>query len=246
MDSMVQCETQLVGTRVVARFVGHLTVASAPSVRLNLLKCLADQPDALVVDLAALTVAQPTALTVFTAVARQAAVWPGTPVLLCAPDTTTSALLSSGSYGRMAVFDSIDRALSTDAGPLLPSVREMLLPVSSAARRARDVVTDACTRWHLADPVGPACLVATELVSNAVTHAQTLIDLRVSLRRYLMIAVQDGSVAEPRLSVAAPSTLGTGRGLLLVDRVARRWGSVPVEGGKVVWAALDIGSPPPE
>jgi hypothetical protein len=39
---------------------------------------------------------------------------------------------------------------------------------------------------------------------------------------------------EPRADPA------TGRGLLLVDEFALRWGSFPAAGGKVVWAALSV------
>ncbi len=80
---------------------------------------------------------------------------------------------------------------------------------------------------------------AGELVTNAVLHAQTLIDLRFSLgRRYLLIAVRDGSYEIPRVREATPLDPAAPRGLFLVAQFAKRWGTVPAEGGKVVWASL--------
>ena len=80
-------------------------------------------------------------------------------------------------------------------------------------------------------------LVVSELVSNAVIHAQTR--LRLVIRydgRRVLTEVFDG---DPRLPVPAdhPGEVG-GRGLLLVDRLSHRWGSENVGVGKRVWAEL--------
>jgi hypothetical protein len=37
-----------------------------------------------------------------------------------------------------------------------------------------------------------------------------------------------------------PLQSGGGRGLMLVDAIAARWGSVPAHDGKVVWASLPV------
>jgi hypothetical protein len=54
--------------------------------------------------------------------------------------------------------------------------------------------------------------------------------------------VRDGSPVQPRVHAFAP-TSATGRGLLLLDRLAKRWGveADPVTGGKVVW--FEVGEP---
>ncbi|MDW5327919.1 STAS domain-containing protein [Plantactinospora sp. KLBMP9567] len=236
----MRCDVEQVGTATVVHFAGELTLGTAISVRLKLLRCLAEQPDALVVDLTLLTVVDGTALSVFTVVACQASLWPDTPLSLCAPNSATAEMLASGVYGPLRIFDSVASALTAEPDQLGPSISEVLLPVSGAARRARHLVTECCLRWDLPDLVGPANFVATELVANAITHARTMIGLSVSLRRYLLVAVRDGSDAHPRLAVtSSPLDPATGRGLLLVDRIAHRWGSLPFDGGKVVWAALE-------
>jgi anti-sigma regulatory factor (Ser/Thr protein kinase) len=94
-------------------------------------------------------------------------------------------------------------------------------------------------RWGLPELVGPASLVITELVSNAVEHAGTMITLQLSRRsRYVHIAVRDGSAEQPLLNRPDPASSGRGRGLVLVDSIAAHWGSLPSREGKVVWATL--------
>jgi hypothetical protein len=114
---------------------------------------------------------------------------------------------------------------------------EEILPVSGAARRAREIVTEACARWEIPRLADPACVIATELVANAVRHARTLIELHVLLRpRHLCLAVRDGSSRPPR--PRHPHRDG-GRGLALVDAFSLAWGHLPTSRGKVVWATLN-------
>ena len=121
---------------------------------------------------------------------------------------------------------------------------EVLLPVSGAARRARDLITEACLRWQVPQLLAPASLVVTELVTNAVQHARTMIDLQARCdRRDVVIEVGDGSCAVPLMPAAWVVSArcydpGLSRGLLLVDTTVDRWAYRYVSGGKVVWAAL--------
>lgn len=240
MAATVRCDVDQVGRHLLVRLTGELTVSTAAAIRRQLLKCLADQPDSLLVDLTGMATVQPIALSVFAAVARQAAMWPGTPVLVCGADRVIEAKLVGGGYGRVPVFGSVDQALAAGPRRRVPSIEETLLPVSGAARRARDVVTEACTRWDLPQLAGAACIVASELVANGQVHAHTMMRLRLSLRRrYLMISVRDGSPAEPRLVANVDPTKQGGRGLMIVDALTRRWGSIATDDGKVVWAVLD-------
>jgi hypothetical protein len=97
-----------------------------------------------------------------------------------------------------------------------------------------------------ADVLAAAGLVVTELVTNAARHARTMAVLRVSLRHHrMLIEVGDGSKAPPVLP--DPSVIaahrghpGMSRGLLLVEAIADRWGYRQVDGGKVVWARLNV------
>jgi hypothetical protein len=235
----VDCSVTTHADGLTATLAGELSLADAASVRTHLFKCLAEQPDALFVDLAGLSVEEPIALTVLTAVSRQAARWPGIPVLFCAPTGPVRDLLLGGAYRRLPLEKTVDsaRAQVRAGGQSLPSLIDELLPVAGAARQARDFATDACLRWDLPGLVAPASLIASELVTNAVDHVGTLAMLRISLLpRFVTIAVQDGSIVEPR---RRQPDLSGGRGLLLVEAMAHSWGWLPVAGGKVVWASLD-------
>ena len=229
------------GDLLVASLDGELRLPDVVPLRLRLLKCLAEQPGALLLDLSGLTVAEPLALAVFTAVNRQAARWPGTPVLLCAAQPPTRALLATGAHHRLPLFPTVADARRHvgSARRVLPLVSDELLPVRGAARQARNVTTEACLRWDLPELVAPASLIASELVSNVVDHAHTMMTLMLSLRRrYLNIAVHDGSPLEPVVHAPQPPDGAGGRGLFLVEASAHSWGWLPTDGGKVVWAAL--------
>lgn len=83
-----------------------------------------------------------------------------------------------------------------------------------------------------------AQLVVTELATNAVTHARSAFSVAVSvLPHVLRIAVRDASAEDPESRL--PSAEDTsGRGLLVVDAVAFRWGVRPLTDGKAVWAEI--------
>lgn len=234
----VECRVTGRDGDLTATVSGRLRLVDTTDLRNGLLKCLADQPEALFVDLAGLTVVEPLAFAVFAVISRQAARWPGIPVVFCAPSRTAREALRDGAFRRLPVMDSVETArqcVRTD-GQSVPSLIEDLLPIGGAARQARNMATEACLRWDLPDLVPSASLIAGELVTNVVQHVNTIATLRISLRqRFVMIGVKDGSAEEPRL--VTPSLSG-GRGLLLVEAISYRWGWLPTDGGKVVWASL--------
>jgi anti-anti-sigma regulatory factor len=224
-----------------AALTGPLALADIAPLRLQLLTCLAEQPDAVLVDLSGLSVKEPRALSVFIAVSRQAARWPGIPIMLCAPKPPTRSLLNAAALRHLPLFATLDAARD-EVGVYrtnVPSIRDELLPTIGAARQARDVATDACLRWSLPRLVTPASLIVDELVGNVVDHANTIATLWLSLhRRFLTIAVRDGSPAEPVLSRPGGHGAVGGRGLRLVEATAHNWGWMPTDDGKVVWASL--------
>ncbi len=237
----VDCTVHDDGQRLIASLSGDLGLGEIAELRIRLLKCLAEQPEALLLDLSRMTLSDPLALGVFGAVRRQAARWPGIPMLLCAPEPNTRSQLRGAAYRSLPVFASVEaaRAQATLERHTLPMLSDELLPVAGAARQARNVATDACVRWGLPDLLAPACLIASELVSNVVDHAHTMMTLRLTLRpRYLQIAVRDGADGEPMPRISKGSTTRRGRGLLLVQATANTWGWLPTRDGKVVWASL--------
>jgi hypothetical protein len=148
-----------------ATLTGRLGMADVAKLRTGLFKCLAEQPDALFVDLAGLSVEEPLALAVFSAVSRQAARWPGIPVLFYAATDVVRRLLVAGVHRRLPVFVTLGEARERAHadGQSLPSPIDDLVPLAGAARQARNVATEACLRWDLPDLVGSASLIASEL-----------------------------------------------------------------------------------
>jgi anti-anti-sigma factor len=227
--------------KLVLHLTGELRRANLPQIRTVLAKCLGEQPDALVVDLTGVEVREALALSVFAAVARQAETWPGTALMLSVPDGPVARLFATGGFGRLPLFAGTAEALAAEPGRGTPSLSDVLLPASGAARHARALAAGVCERWELPHLAEEAGVIAGELVTNAAVHARTMMDLRFSRgRHYLLIAVRDGSEAPPRVARGPRSDPATGRGLLLVEELALRWGSFPAAGGKVVWAALPV------
>lgn len=88
-------------------------------------------------------------------------------------------------------------------------------------------------------------LLTSELVTNVVLHARTALDLSVTrLDDELRIDVSDSSPDRPQLGTVIGRAT-TGRGLLLLDRLAATWGTAdkPAEQGKTVWFTLPIDAP---
>jgi anti-anti-sigma factor len=245
MESDLRVHTYHLRAAVLVTAAGELNRVSATNLRQILLKCVADQPRAVIVDLSRVVVSDAESLVVLAAVARQASLWPGLPLLVSVPPgPVADALRQTGIDRAVPVRETPAAALASvadaDSGP---TVRELLPPLPGTERRARTVTVQTCTRWRLEHLIEPACLIVSELVSNAVRHAGTTMTLRLSRRsRHLLIAVEDGSPVEPPATPRpAGAEPGEPRGLLLVDRTSHRWGSMPTEsGGKVVWAVLRL------
>jgi anti-sigma regulatory factor (Ser/Thr protein kinase) len=123
----------------------------------------------------------------------------------------------------------------------MPEANLDLLREAASARTARQFVERTLIDWHLGAFVNDATLLVSELVSNAIMHA-VAISSREDLRLRVLgnpggirIEVVDGSHDPP---VRRPVDVSGGRGLLLVDEIAARWGTRSEPGGKVVWFEL--------
>ena len=88
------------------------------------------------------------------------------------------------------------------------------------------------------DLVETAELLVSEVVTNALVHAGTPIDLSISVQADgLRVEVGDGSTHLPSPRSYAP-TAGTGRGLMLLEQMVDEWGVSPGARGKTVWFRL--------
>lgn len=110
-----------------------------------------------------------------------------------------------------------------------------------ARRHVASALQDVLTR----EDVESATLVVSELVTNAVLHAGTGCEVHLVLEgRVLRLRVLDGEPRQPVRRLAFSDELGTGRGLRMLEVLARRWGveqTVPPEpAGKAVWCELTV------
>src|SRR5436190_3967134 len=124
-------------------------------------------------------------------------------------------------------------SLRSVASVLVASLQ--LAPDHTAAARARQFVARTMRAWGCEETVADAELLVSELVTNAILHARS--PATVTIGRdgpQLRVAVCDSSPSPPRLRDYGPDAV-TGRGLLLVDRIARRWGVEMNGDGKCVW-----------
>jgi anti-sigma regulatory factor (Ser/Thr protein kinase) len=109
-----------------------------------------------------------------------------------------------------------------------------------SVRRARAVVAAHCAAWGLDGVSEDASLIASELVSNSVQHAGTVIQLTVSaFPGVLRLEVSDQST-RPIRPQTPPASADGGRGLLLVDSLAAHYGVEGRPDGKTIWAELRL------
>jgi hypothetical protein len=170
--------------------------------------------------------------------------WPGTVVLLHVSDPAALERFAPVSIGeRLLVHTSAEIGLSLARSLLVPSERNTthLAPLATAAREARDLTTKALLSWRLWRLAGPAGLVVNELVTNAVLHQNTVLELTVTrIGSRIRLAVHDHGGGTPQAKQYLDEDDIHGRGLLIIQRFSQAWGVFPNRGhGKTVWAILD-------
>ncbi|MEV5611935.1 SpoIIE family protein phosphatase [Streptomyces sp. NPDC052225] len=112
-------------------------------------------------------------------------------------------------------------------------------PEDAAPGRARRLARSALARWGLEDLSDSLELLVSEVVTNAVRYASRPVTLRLLRTDVLRCEVGDDVPQLPRLRQARATDEG-GRGLYLVNRLARRWGATRLSTGKVVWFELPV------
>ncbi|MCX4905746.1 SpoIIE family protein phosphatase [Streptomyces sp. NBC_00878] len=113
-------------------------------------------------------------------------------------------------------------------------------PEDSAPGRARRLARKALSRWDLEELTDSLELLVSEVVTNAVRYTSRPVTLRLLRTDVLRCEVGDDVPQLPRLRQARATDEG-GRGLYLVNKLARRWGATRLSTGKVVWFELNHG-----
>jgi anti-sigma regulatory factor (Ser/Thr protein kinase) len=153
--------------------------------------------------------------------------------------------------------------VSSTAGPGGPPRhwRLWLTPNRLAAAEAREHIRAALGVWRTPVDIEVAALLASELVTNAITHGQpangsrepgdagpvtvrpassepVMLSIRCD-RGELRVEVHDRSAEmPPPCPVNAPAESETGRGLMLVAALATKWGYYRTPAGKAVFFTL--------
>jgi anti-sigma regulatory factor (Ser/Thr protein kinase) len=114
----------------------------------------------------------------------------------------------------------------------------------AAAAQARSQVRAAIRAWEAAVDEDVAVLLASELVTNAITHEtnETVTLVITCPRGQLRVDVHDTSHRLP-VVLEAPIDAEAGRGLMLVATLSDEWGFYRTPAGKAVYFTLAFRGP---
>ncbi|WP_431784567.1 SpoIIE family protein phosphatase [Streptomyces chumphonensis] len=114
-----------------------------------------------------------------------------------------------------------------------------LEPRPETAGQARRLARRALAAWGIEELSDSVELLVSEVVTNAVRYAERPVTLRLLRTDALRCEVGDDVPQLPRLRQARATDEG-GRGLYLVNRIARRWGATRLSTGKLVWFEVPL------
>lgn len=121
---------------------------------------------------------------------------------------------------------------------VVSSERRRFEPDLRSAGEARRFVDDTLEDWNCGELVDTVKLLVSELVTNAVVHAHSEVELAVQLRpekvRIEVIDAADDVIHRRDAAEEAQS----GRGMALIEALSSAWGIDTLLSGKSVWFEL--------
>lgn len=126
----------------------------------------------------------------------------------------------------------------TLAGPRTTQYRMRLTVGEHSPQYVRRIVRSYLREWEMAELTDAVELGATELLANVVRHVPDRRCEFLLLRQVagVRVEVMDGCPRLPSIPAELPLEAEGGRGLVLLDAVADKWGVEPAAvGGKTVW-----------
>jgi anti-sigma regulatory factor (Ser/Thr protein kinase) len=123
----------------------------------------------------------------------------------------------------------------------MPRTDEIMLrlwPVPESCAEARQAVRELCANTLVPGMSEDAELIASEIITNAITHAATLITLVAVVRSGELVVTVSDDVAALPVTGSARDHDENGRGMFVVDSLAGAWGVTPRPFGKTVWFRL--------
>jgi phosphoserine phosphatase RsbU/P len=120
-------------------------------------------------------------------------------------------------------------------------------PDAQAVGAARRFVAGALDGHATAGTIDIARVLVSELVTNAVVHAASRVEVEVAIDDVaVVVRVRDADTG-PLVSRGGGTELDEGgRGFMLVDRMAQSWGTEHSGGRKTVWFRLTLGRDQPD
>jgi anti-sigma regulatory factor (Ser/Thr protein kinase) len=126
----------------------------------------------------------------------------------------------------------------------MDTARLELPATPAAASVARLFVRCLCEEWGVGSVADVAELLSSELVTNAVVHARSAIELEAARTQSdLRVDVRDVGPGTVEAEARPPSSEAEGgRGLAIVASLADSWGVESTGRGKSVWFTLETPS----
>lgn len=143
---------------------------------------------------------------------------------------------------RERVVTSADRAPTRDRGSWAGAAGALVeLPgTPQSVAVARHSVAELLSSHGLDQAIDTAVLLTSELVTNAVVHAQSTVRLHAAIQAdVLRVEAHDRSRRQPVRRAATADGVDH-RGLAIVAALADQWGYAEQDGGKYVWFELSI------
>jgi PAS domain S-box-containing protein len=166
------------------------------------------------------------------------AIFTAAPGLGQAADSILASLLPEPD----APADDVTLLLARTPAAPLASVRITLQAEPEQVATGRRFVRDSLTAWNHEELADTACLLASEILTNAVRHARQPVSLRLhQMPGEIIMEITDDYVQLPRRT--SPELDDEfGRGLALVEALSESWGALPTRVGKIVWFTLATGA----
>ncbi|MFJ9412808.1 SpoIIE family protein phosphatase [Streptomyces sp. NPDC101227] len=113
----------------------------------------------------------------------------------------------------------------------------------SGAAEVRSALRRTLDQWRAGEVTHDVEVAASELIANALTHTESgalvSVELLPETPRRIRLEVEDRSSSWPRRR-SPGETATSGRGLLLVEALADRWGAEPRGSGKALWCEFVV------
>lgn len=228
---------------------GVLDLAGTGHLRALVLKSLAEQPTAIIINLNDVWVDDATAALILPALERRAVADFGVHLrCVLAADHADRAMFAQAFGRHFPAYPTRAEALAAGMSDAAASRRlhVRLLATETAPAVARAVVDDTCRAWNVEHISDDAQTIVSELATNAIRHTGLDFDVVLLWRPpYLHIQVIDTDERVPLFPMAVggepvrprPGQIG-GWGLYLVYALASGCGVTIRRPGKIVWATL--------